>query len=186
MIYHDRDTPQKAADRESYYWYKEHGICWYCKQNKVYLPRSKTMCLQCLEDRKEYIREYRKKSTEQQYRETMHAKRYQELLTAFEVCQSCHKRDAAKGHVFCNICLAKKRNKNEKKRRERGVLPRGFYTPTICENCHKEKPDNGRKLCDKCYDSSIRALEIGRQNQDNKKHYWRLDNSIVFHGRDNA
>ncbi len=185
MIYHDKDTPEKATNRELYYWCKEHGICVQCRQNKVYSPRSKTLCLQCLEDQKERCKN-RKISTEERYKKNMHSQRYREILTAFGICRECAKRNVSKGHVYCDICLAKKRAKSEKKRRKNGMLPLGFYSPTICMICHKEKPDNGRKLCDECYDKSVRALEKARQKQDNKNHYWRSDNKIVFHGRDNA
>ncbi len=185
MIYHDKDTPKKATDRERYYWYKEHGICVQCRQNNVYSPRSKTLCLQCLEDQKERLKN-RKISTEEQYRKNIHLRRYRELLKAFGVCPECAKRDVPEGHIYCDICLAKKRAKNKRKWRENGSLPRGLYLPTTCMICHKEKPDNGRKLCDECYDKSVKALKKAQQKQDNKNHYWRSDNKIAFHGRDNA
>ncbi len=182
MIYHDRDTSKKAKNREEYYWYKEHGICTRCRQNKVYSPRSNTMCLQCLEDQKEY-KKNKKTSTEERHRHNMHLKRYHELLTAFGVCIVCAKRDAAKGNVCCDICLAKIRIKDERRRRQKGELPKDFRSPVICATCHKEKPDNGRKLCDRCYNNSVMALEKARQKQNTENHYWQSDNKIVFHGR---
>lgn len=113
MIYHDKDTPKKAADCERYYWYKEHGICTICGQNEVYLPRSTTMCLQCLEDVKERHKN-REKSTEQKYKEKIYARRYYDLCAAFGVCTVCKKRDASKDHVLCSTCLAKRRKEYEK------------------------------------------------------------------------
>ncbi len=182
MIYHDRDTPQKAAKRELKRWYKEHGICVNCGQNEVYLPRSKTLCLQCLEDQKERHKN-REISTEQRYRENMHNRRRYDLCVAFGVCTKCAKRDVSEGHTICNVCLAKMRIKKEKKRRKNGILPKGFYTPTICENCHKEKPDDGRKLCPACYKQACTAIALGRSKANNQNHIWRRKNEVYIFAR---
>ena len=82
--------------------------------------------------------------------------------------------------------LLKKRAYSEKKRREKGIVPISFMSPTICSRCKKTKPDNGSKLCPKCYADALKALEKAHRCQSNKDHIWYADNKIALRRYDSV
>lgn len=176
------DTPRKQHYREVYHWYASHGICTNCHSDEIYRERSSSLCLTCLMDQrdKKYVYYRERMTTEQKYKRYLYNKRRTDLLRAFGVCLRCQKRDAAPGHVFCSICLAKRRAYDEQKRREKGIVSISFNSPTICSRCKKTKPDNGSKLCPKCYADALKALEKAHRCQSNKNHIWRTENKIAF------
>ena len=142
-------------------WYVQHGICASCGQEKA-APNRKE-CFACLEKRAERnMKYYHSMSEEQkQARNEKLRKQYAERKAAGK-CTRCGKKPAASGRAVCVMCAKRDANRQMKKRRENGVLPKYMFGDGYhCVTCGKDI-DNEKKQCDKCYRNSVHALEIAR------------------------
>lgn len=174
------DTPQSIYARETAAWRKAHNIC--TKRGHETAAKGRTMCITCLEKKREYNNSHSKTfSTEQRYAKYIHNSRRYDLLVAFGVCTNCGKRNAASGHRYCNECLIKHRRKAETARRKAGIYPHDGYS-NMCFQCGKNPPVDGKKLCSTCYEKTLRNLAKAHiaNNQNRDKHIWRAMNNIIF------
>lgn len=131
--------------RESYHWYKAHGICVDCKQEEA--APGKVRCLNCLSIRAEQIRKRESELTEEELAEKNRIKRE----------KSQKLRDYRKANGLCDIC-GKPVYKNyskcyehyiyykryETKRRQK--KNKGYAELGLCRICGKPTVE-GKKFC---------------------------------------
>ena len=104
--------------------------------------------------------------------------RKKKQLEEDNICIDCYKRQRADGHIYCSICLAKRRERQKQKEREKrqDFLERSERPAYgLCYCCGKPLDRDG-KLCKTC-------AERVSQNLPEKKGgscYWRFDNRIAF------
>lgn len=99
-------------ENERYYWYKSHGICPGCGQNKA--VKGKVYCISCAEAQAALQMARRARMTDEQHREEV--KRITKLKQAqyFErkahgICTVCGKKPAESGRTRCKRCAEKNR-----------------------------------------------------------------------------
>ena len=138
-------------DLESYYWYKEHGICVKCKQEDAYKG---IMCLACkMDERKKPKKRYPEKNAA--YQAELRAKRKAE-----HKCVYCG-RDLYKwdDRVACGVCRAKQNAQKRQKSRIEGRVPQYFRGDGYhCAICYKLVENKGDKLCARCYKNCLNNL----------------------------
>lgn len=160
-------TERTRLDRA---WYREHGICPYCRKEKLFGDEK-----QCISCRLKY--HYRKKPTEEQrakrnerFRE-QERERYAER-SAQGICTRCGKLKAVEGRKKCGICLDKA---NNNRKRRMGINTREFRVENgLCWVCGGENDMDG-KMCSKCI-ANLRP----NTTYDRSNHPWKLDNNIAF------
>ena len=119
--------------RESYAWYREHGICPRCKTRDAAIGWKR--CAEC--QYKMYVYASAPERYEK-YRQT-ELNRYARRR-AEGICVTCGKQPAAPGHASCEPCLAKKRYQQRRAYRLK-------IRPTeLCMRCDQPAV-KGYKLC---------------------------------------
>ena len=89
---------QKAYQRETYRWYRDHGICWKCKTAEAMPMRC--YCAAC---RDQKMREYRERPEIHEQQARSHKARRERLIAA-GTCVCCGRRPAMPGFKECGIC----------------------------------------------------------------------------------
>ena len=88
----------RAYCREMYWWYRDHGICVYCK--KAYAEPARSRCRFCA--RKQNARAARKDPGHVAHNATMKAWRAQKRAEG--MCSRCGQRKATEGYKSCASC----------------------------------------------------------------------------------
>ena len=170
---------RKEYQRELYYWYKSHGICYNCKIRPV--EEGKARCLVCKMDLRERQKTYRDNMTEDQRDKMRKATNDRKArLRAAGQCVDCGKRPAANGRIRCSVCLRKDRERQKQRNIDRGRIPQELRANgTYCNMCCRPLC-NGEKLCAECYPKACEALKQARVNINKDKHPWKKANKIIF------
>lgn len=172
---HNMNT-DKSYFRERREWLKSRGFCVDCGKNKA--EPNRVRCFECAE--KANRRSSAKYHENIEARREQSKQRYQERKDQ-GICVRCS-RPAEKGKVMCSVCLAQQRIKDEKKRRENGLLPMwmrgdGYH----CAICGKDTSKAGDKLCPVCLERNLKLAENMRKSVDSSKHRWNKYNQQLFH-----
>lgn len=159
-----------AQQKQTYEWYKAHGICVKCKKHEA--ARGHVLCPDCMDRlRKNYYARV-SKETEKEHRErNAKAKEYERSLRAKRKaehrCLNCGK-PAKDGDIYCYECgLQVRRKDREKIRRYRAEHPeyepriKTDFSPGLCSRCN-EPALPGYKLCKRHYEATLKGLAIGR------------------------
>lgn len=166
-------------NKTDYYHYKAHGICVDCRQYDA--APGKITCEVCAAKRAEReVERYRSMASEKKSEYLKkHAESCKERYRSRKskgLCVRCGLPQAKGSERLCISCLAKEK---EGRRRElqRAELP----SYGICYLCCKEPITKGKKLCAKCYEKSLKSLEIAR-NADKEKQqgYFRYIEHVDF------
>lgn len=167
------------CDKERYAWYKEHGICVRCGQEKA--DKGHTRCLQC-----RFIDIDNQISYKERHKETYaeYQKQYQRNLRAYRkehgLCQQCGK-PTNNGHVFCTEHLATRRVRQQNRQREKGVMPRELMgNGKFCYFCGKPVANKGDKCCPKCLKRERKWSAEMRKRIDYENHIWHKLNDAHF------
>lgn len=114
----------------------------------------------------EYQKEYRKK-----YRDKINLRKRQlkEERKLNGMCVECGKFPITENSKSkCYTCLSKDRVLREKKRRDKGILPRELFDGVnLCSTCGKNKPVDGYKECESCLEKHRKNIAIGRSMRKN-------------------
>jgi len=157
-------TESERKKRE-YEWYKSIGICVIC--HKVKAEPGHTQCLACMMARREKGDTHSKESKER-HKEYLKKRRRENLKKG--ICVVCGKHKAMPGKTYCEFCKAKSRLREEKKRRELGIMPRAIMgTGNFCYFCGK--PTNGKKICAECYEKCKNKMLYARSFKREKNYF---------------
>lgn len=176
---------EKAYERERYAWYKEHGICVRCGQEKA--KENHTVCWSCLANMNDYSRIYyhskeKPRSDEQLERDKESRNRYVENRHSQGLCWRCGLRPPiGKGkYSQCRICADKAAKQKRERERAKGSIPQILRgNGTYCFHCCKPIC-NGEKLCPECLERVRKHAEIARTYIDHENHPWRgLDRTDI-------
>lgn len=166
--------------RESQDWYVSKGICCACKVNEVYNDTRK--CLVCLMDEREKAAYYRQNiKPENKQKQAQRRKRRLDLCVAFGVCRGCQKRDVLTGHSYCEICLAKKRNKHISEINEKDIIPRYMRAELgLCYVCGKNLIVKDKRVCSDCLKTKQQAIKKCQEATNNSNHIWRKKDTVMY------
>lgn len=110
-----------SRSKETYHWYKQHGICVMC--HRANAMENRTTCAECREKIKIKNRKYHEKHLGKRNEELNQKKRiaYAERR-ASGICVECGKNPAKEGRVRCGHCLIilSEREHHYKMKREAG------------------------------------------------------------------
>lgn len=151
-------------------WLKKYGLCIYCKDKA---EPGKLYCFACAEKVAARARHYHKEHAEEKNERSRN--RYSRLKQE-GICVRCGKRPVEKGKVHCSTCLAHCRIRDEKKRREKGLLPMEMRGDGHhCAICTRAVAKAGDKLCQACMQRNKKLAENMRSyvNKDSRK--WNRD-----------
>ena len=131
---------------ETYHYYKDHGICVYCKREEA--AKGKTMCLNCLSIRAEQRRKRERELTEEELAEKNRIKReksqkLRDYRKANGLCDICGK-PAYKGHSKCYEHYIYYKRYETKRRQEK--KNKGYAELGLCRICGKPTVE-GKKYC---------------------------------------
>lgn len=155
--------------KEEYKFYKEHGICAVCRNEPVAIGR--VSCPECLDKAKERSK---KQWIENKEKINTRRKKCDDIHIAFGICVRCHKKEATKGQK-CYECYIGQIRRDKARKHE---IPREIRIElSLCYTCGQPVQE-GFKTCKKHHE--IFAKNIKNKNQDNRNHYWKNDNNIIF------
>jgi predicted amidophosphoribosyltransferase len=134
--------------------YKEHGICVSCGQEKA--ARGRIRCANCLAaDAERHLQSYYGMTDKQ--RAAFNAAKLQaeqkrkELRRTAGICTRCGKFKANQGRTMCGICLAKHARYEQDRRIRAGRRTlEDRNVPGVCYFCGKPAI-KGKKVCEDCY-----------------------------------
>lgn len=156
----ERKLKHNIANKERYYWLKEHHICTKCGNKEAF--HNYTLCEDCL-----YKRNEQAHATQAQ--RTIYQRDRKNRLKAEGKCVACGKKRDGKSIVFCNRCLeVSRRNKRLAKQRK---LAETRLSP---EELHKLQSENGKRNIIK-----VRQTEGFRLMMERKKK--KIANAIMCH-----
>jgi len=89
------------ADRERYYWLKEHGLCTKCGQN--YAEAGHVTCKNCYKKQRDWVKRTDPDRSKQRAREQARRER----LRQAGLCLWCGKQKAVEGRSLCRQCKEK-------------------------------------------------------------------------------
>lgn len=164
---------QRNYQRETRQFYREIGICPRCGTNKLF--GDEKTCPECLA-REAVIRKKSRgklKKTDAEY-----ARENQERLKKLGLCRTGCGRKRAEGHTYCETCLVKHRERNQKKRQENSLNRSERPSYGLCYTCGKALDREGG-ICVKCAEIMTKNLPKTRDNK-----YWRNSNDVVFSGKE--
>lgn len=170
---------KKEYERERYAWYKEHGICVRCGQEKA--KENHVFCWSCLANMNDYSRIYyhskdKPRSDEQRERDKESCKCYVEKRNSQGLCWRCGLRPPiGKGkYSHCRICADKVAKQKRERERNKGSIPQILRgNGTYCFQCCKPIC-NGEKLCPECLERTRKHAEIAREYIDLENHPWKV------------
>jgi predicted amidophosphoribosyltransferase len=142
---------KRQANKERYYWLKEHHICACCGQQNARPGR--VLCWDCADKQAEYFAKRYSYLKEDENYKRKRAERFKaryEKLKAARICTRCGKRPARTGRNLCDRCAAKEKSKYQccwPPRAER-------VSYGLCYICGKPLKPNF-KLCPACYEKNL-------------------------------
>lgn len=137
--------------QKTYYERKSKGICTKCGKNKA--VEGKTMCQECADKQKKYLRENR------------------QFFKDNNLCRVCGKNKLFGDEKTCPECLAYMAEVNKKSREKHGGNS-AYYKKDIkrlkengiCRGCRKRKVAEGKTYCEICLEKKrIKAQEYRRK-----------------------
>ena len=135
---------------------KELGVCVSCGKP---LNKYNTYCDRCTEMRKKCNEAYLERRGKKEYYKEKYAKQKAQGL-----CTSCGHRKVWDGLTTCMECTLKRRRRDEKKSREKKVMPIGLRgNGEYCSICIKPVEIKGEKLCNRCKQLSTEKLVKARE-----------------------
>lgn len=162
---------------EYYHFYKSHGICVTCGQEKA--KPGHVRCWRCLANHRDQEAVYRWSRPEAQ-RTEMLAKRREEsaFLRATRreqgLCPNCGRERKYKRFSLCEKCRSSARKSAERRRRKDGRRPIGSGGDGLfCAVCYKPVEVEGNKLCNRCAANCAVNIAKARAAQNNENHPWR-------------
>lgn len=173
---------KKQWSKERYEFYKSHGICVNCGQEKA--ERGLTVCWRCKLNKREAKQEWyanlspeEKAAVYKKRRESM--RKLTEARKAAGKCVYCD-RKAKEGYSVCPVHLERQRRYNEKRRAKNGAIPMDVRSDGHrCFLCLTE--DNlapRKKVCQKCYEKLKARLEYGRSCIKEPNYFNLLNNAF--------
>lgn len=159
-----------ARQKQTYEWYKAHGICVKCKKREA--ARGHVLCPDCMEKQRERYRKQMSSMTEEERREWNSQKREythtrRANLRKEHLCLNCGK-PAKDGDLYCYECGLRIRRKNKEAMRNYRMAHPEFephiktdFSPGLCSKCN-EPALPGFKLCKRHYEVTLKGLAIGR------------------------
>lgn len=162
---------------------KSVGMCIRCGNDKIAV-NSTTMCLKCLDERREYqAKRFAAMTPEEKQRrkERNNARRREKQAKhrSEGVCTICGK-PAYNGKRRCmeHFLYFKRYDMEVKKRMKKGYAELG-----LCRICGGECVP-GKKFCPEHYQQKVEAIKYADGFRDKKKHPWNQDNDAAFMGKD--
>lgn len=162
---------------EYYEYYKTHGICVTCGQEKA--KQGRVRCWRCLINQREHEAEYRSRKTDEQKEAAKAKRRERESALRADrreqgLCLNCGRERKNKQYAICDKCRLSAKKSAEKKRLADGRVPNAFRGDGyFCAICLKPVENDGEKLCDRCRANNEINIAKAREAQDNSNHYWR-------------
>jgi len=169
-------VPTSEYYKERRDWLKKYGLCINCKEKA---EPGKLYCFECAEKASARSRRYHQEHAQEKNERSRN--RYSRLKES-GICVRCGKRQAEKGKAHCSTCLAYCRIRDEKIRREKGLLPMemrgdGYH----CAICTRAVEKAGDKLCPACIQRN-RKLADNMRGHAGRNSRWDRDNSRIFGG----
>lgn len=147
--------------RDSRIFYQSIGICPVCRKHSI--SGDEKVCLECAARRRTYPYNHSQKVKTRQKNHYAESK-------AKHICPSCGK-PAAPGKVRCQMCLEKNREA-AMARRGPQTLAAKWKEDNLCIRCGKPvRP--GTSFCEEHYRKSLIACAMGREEQKNRRIYYR-------------
>jgi len=162
---------------EYYHYYKSHGICVTCGQEKA--KPGHVRCWRCLLNQAEHEAEYRAQKTDEQQSAQLASRREKAAIVREErrqkgLCPNCGRERKDKSYSLCEKCRASAKKSADRKRRERGVVPSGLRGDGMfCAVCAQPVETEGAKLCKRCAENNAVNIRKARAAQNNENHPWR-------------
>ena len=159
----DKRAYHREYMRETRKWRMERGCCAECGAQDAFTLVGKYRCAECDEKHNGYKRD-RAADNEK-------LKRRREYRRENRLCTQCGKALSAKyQYLMCDSCRARDREKQEARRREKGILSRFLYRELgLCMKCGAPRMDGLKawggdeiQLCERCYDNVLKAGKAGR------------------------
>lgn len=160
-----------------YNYYKSHGICVTCGQEKA--KRGRVRCWRCLINMKEHAAEHRERQSKEEKEALLAKRRERASVLRSErreagLCPNCGKERTDKKYVLCENCRASAKKSAERKRRKDGIMPAYMRGDGhFCFICLKPVEQEGKKLCKICLENSYINIKKARAAQNNAEHPWR-------------
>lgn len=155
---------KRKENHDSWYWYKEHGICPCCRKENS--APGRTRCYKCIDILREGSHKNRKKPTREQLDDKKEKSKiaYQKLKEN-GICVNCRKRKALKGQVLCNECRMRRNKKSAEIRHKNGEIPISIlFDGYRCCVCGSENTYKNFKLCKKHYEQKAAVMRKNRVN----------------------
>lgn len=157
--------------KDEYHFYKRFGICVRCHKNSA--EPNKVLCMECADADNERCRKKRLENLDSRRKRDL--EKY-EKLKSDGICTYCKSRKAQEGKTKCQVCLAKLRNKREKKRDDLPRSERRAYG--ICYICGKNPVLKDKGVCEDCYEARMQSIQNIMCFSGNE--YWKGLNKLVF------
>jgi len=160
-----------------YDFYKSHGICVTCGQEKA--KPGQVRCWRCAIKQAEHEAEYRSRKTDEQKATALAERREKAAILREErrrngLCPNCGRERTDTRYSLCERCRQNAKKSAERKRRDEGIIPAFMRGDgTFCAICLKPVETDGNKLCDRCYESCAVNVRKARAAQNNEDHPWR-------------
>ena len=163
---------QRIYVKESRAFFKSISMCPRCGKNKLFGDEKE--CPECLAMMYEINRKSkeRRNTTSSDY-----FKKYYQQSKESGLCCDCRKRKAAKGHVYCQNCLAKRKERGRiyRRKKDNNELERSERPNYgLCYTCGNLLDRDGR-ICKKCADKMTKNLQSHHINK-----IWENENKLIF------
>lgn len=160
-----------------YDYYKSHGICVTCGQEKA--KQGRVRCWRCLLNMKDHAAGYREKRSIEEKKRILFERREKASVARAErkehgLCPNCGRERHNKAYALCEKCRASAKRSAERKRRSDGVVSSGLRGDGyFCAVCLKPVESEGSKLCNRCAGNNSISIAKARAAQNNADHPWR-------------
>ena len=160
-----------------YDYYKSHGICVTCGQEKA--KKGRVRCWRCLINQREHEVEYRERKGLDEREKLLAERREKSAVLRAErkekgLCPNCGREKKNKNYSWCEKCRASGKKSAENKRRSDGILPNWLRGDgCFCAVCLKPVESEGSKLCNRCAENISISISKARAAQNNADHPWR-------------
>ena len=160
-----------------YDYYKSHGICVTCGQEKA--KKGRVRCWRCLLNQKEHEAEYREKRSAEVKSKILAERREKAAVLRAErreqgLCPNCGRERSNKAYALCEKCRASAKKSAERRRRADGIAPSGLRGDGyFCAVCLRPVENDGDKLCNRCAENNSVSIVRARAAQNNADHPWR-------------
>lgn len=162
----DKRAYHREYMRETRKWLKNRGYCMDCGKRDAFTLGGKCRCAECSERHSAYKRD--RTAENEKHRMERERRRSNRL------CTRCGNPlpTAHYPYVMCERCRASERQRQERQRREAGIVPKQLWRELgLCVRCGKPRLDGltvwgGEeiKLCQRCYADTVNAAKDGRDS----------------------